>query len=284
MTDILEKRFPAADTVVLSKGDRCKLVVHLFGATVLSWENRGKEILFLSENAVFNNKKAIRGGIPIVFPCFGPWDKGPQHGFARIKRWQVESPPKEEDGNIVCCLSLSDDEETRQMWDYQFKLLYTIQLGVSSLTLKLTIQNTGNKEFDFTTLMHTYFRTGDISHASISGLEQLTYIDKVADGKEEVEKREFVDIPENYDRVYKNCPSEIIVKGVTVKSGDVLIKTQNFPDIVVWNPWADKAKAMADFGDDEYKTMLCVEAGYVSKPVTIGPGSDLHFSQTLSML
>lgn len=53
---------------------------------------------------------------------------------------------------------------------------------------------------------------------------------------------------------------------------------------MVWNPWADKAKAMGDFGDDEYKTMLCVEAGYVSKPVTIGSGSVLHFSQTLSML
>jgi glucose-6-phosphate 1-epimerase len=28
---------------------------------------------------------------------------------------------------------------------------------------------------------------------------------------------------------------------------------------VVWNPWIEKAKAMADFGDDEWPTMLCIE-------------------------
>jgi glucose-6-phosphate 1-epimerase len=29
---------------------------------------------------------------------------------------------------------------------------------------------------------------------------------------------------------------------------------------VVWNPWSDKAKRMSDFGDDEWPSMLCVEA------------------------
>lgn len=42
-----------------------------------------------SEKAVFDNKKAIRGGIPLVFPNFGPWDLGPQHGFARISMWTL---------------------------------------------------------------------------------------------------------------------------------------------------------------------------------------------------
>lgn len=42
-----------------------------------------------SEKAVYDNKKAIRGGIPLVFPNFGPWDLGPQHGFARISTWTL---------------------------------------------------------------------------------------------------------------------------------------------------------------------------------------------------
>lgn len=42
-----------------------------------------------SDKAVFDNKKAIRGGIPLVFPNFGPWDLGPQHGFARITMWKL---------------------------------------------------------------------------------------------------------------------------------------------------------------------------------------------------
>lgn len=33
----------------------------------------------------------------------------------------------------------------------------------------------------------------------------------------------------------------------------VEVHKTNFPDAVVWNPWVDKAKSMADFGDEEYK-------------------------------
>ncbi|OMO79458.1 Aldose 1-/Glucose-6-phosphate 1-epimerase [Corchorus olitorius] len=44
--------------------------------------------------------------------------------------------------------------------------------------------------------------------------------------------------------------------------------------IVVWNPWDKKAKAMADFGDDEYKHMLCVEAVAIEKPITLKPGEE----------
>jgi D-hexose-6-phosphate mutarotase len=28
---------------------------------------------------------------------------------------------------------------------------------------------------------------------------------------------------------------------------------------VVWNPWADRARQLADFGDEEYREMMCVE-------------------------
>ena len=35
--------------------------------------------------------QAIRGGVPVCFPSFGPWEFGAQHGFARIsKDWKVE--------------------------------------------------------------------------------------------------------------------------------------------------------------------------------------------------
>lgn len=43
---------------------------------------------------------------------------------------------------------------------------------------------------------------------------------------------------------------------------------------VVWNPWDKKAKAMQDFGDAEYKNMLCVEPAAVEKPITLRPGEE----------
>ena len=51
---------------------------------------------------------------------------------------------------------------------------------------------------------------------------------------------------------------------------------------VVWNPWDKKAKAMVDFGDDEYKHMLCVEAAAIEKPITLKPGEEWKGRQELS--
>ena len=43
---------------------------------------------------------------------------------------------------------------------------------------------------------------------------------------------------------------------------------------VVWNPWTAKAKAMADFGDDEWPGMLCIEtANAADNTVTLAPGA-----------
>lgn len=39
---------------------------------------------------------------------------------------------------------------------------------------------------------------------------------------------------------------------------------------------------MADFGDDDYKVMLCVEAAAIEKPVTLNPGEEWKGSQELS--
>src|SRR2546421_11248220 len=42
--------------------------VLLYGAAITSWKSNGKENLFLSEKAVLDGSKAVRGGIPLVFP------------------------------------------------------------------------------------------------------------------------------------------------------------------------------------------------------------------------
>lgn len=52
---------------------------------------------------------------------------------------------------------------------------------------------------------------------------------------------------------------------------------------VVWNPWADQARELGDFGDDEYPNMLCVEAGHVSTPVILLPGTAFEASQILQV-
>ena len=34
---------------------------------------------------------------------------------------------------------------------------------------------------------------------------------------------------------------------------------------VVWNPWVANARTMADFGDEEFNRMVCVESGNVAQ-------------------
>ena len=70
-----------------------------YGATVVSWKSPSpasvdiKERLFVSSKAAVDGSKPVRGGIPVVFPAFGPPShpqhaKLPQHGFARSEIWK----------------------------------------------------------------------------------------------------------------------------------------------------------------------------------------------------
>jgi glucose-6-phosphate 1-epimerase len=57
-------------SAVLPTGE--SLEVLLYGATVISWKDKsGAEKLWLSENAKLDGSKAVRGGIPLVFPVRG---------------------------------------------------------------------------------------------------------------------------------------------------------------------------------------------------------------------
>ncbi|RKO86504.1 hypothetical protein BDK51DRAFT_29457, partial [Blyttiomyces helicus] len=124
-----------------------------------------------------------------------------------------------------------------------------------------------------------------------------SFIDKVTDNGAtlHVESRESVTVAGEVDRVYRDVSADVIsLAGSGIGAGVVLVK-KGFSDVVVWNPWVDKAKAMADFGDEEptgdipaplsrpsqYKNMICIEFGEVSTPVTLPAGQTWEAGQTL---
>ncbi len=92
-----------------------------------------------------------------------------------------------------------------------------------------------------------------------------------------------VTINEWTDRIYTNTPPEHIITNV-VSGRKMRIQKYNFPDTVIWNPWVEKAKEIADFGDDEFPNMICVESGHVSSPVTLMPGTAFEASQILQVM
>lgn len=277
----------AAGTVELAHGKAkgVSAVVHKHGANLTSWKVDDVENIFVSTKAVMDGSKPIRGGIPLCFPAFGEWEFGPQHGFARSsKDWKVQEGPTADPstGDVKLVLTLEDTEDTRKMWDFKFKLTYTVLLTTRALKLDLDVANTGAKDLGFTFALHTYYSVPDSTAATVTGLKGLTYLDKTDGMKEKVEGSEAVKVSGFVDRVYKDSPDEWTLTGL--KGGRALVLTkENIKDTVVWNPWVEKAKAMADVGDEDYKNFICVEAVQKSSSVTVQPGKNFKASHKLAV-
>ncbi|KAJ3317994.1 hypothetical protein HDU76_000989 [Blyttiomyces sp. JEL0837] len=249
--------------------------IYLHGATVTSFKLNGKEKLFVSTKAILDGSKAIRGGIPLVFPQFGTVAGSalPQHGFARVSKWTFLGTESDTSSETTVSFGLSPDQVSPSLyslWPHPFQLKYTVTLKNDSLKTLLTITNKDVKSFEFTTLLHTYFAVDNIADISITGLTGTNFADKVAGGVH-TESRSNVTIAGEVDRVYENVTSKQCV--ILNKDEKVVdLKFEKFDDVVVWNPWIEKAKAMADFNDEGYLNMVCVEVGSVAKPVQLGPG------------
>jgi len=260
----------------LPSGESAEILLH--GATVISWIADGEERLFLSDKAKLDGSKAVRGGIPLVFPVFGKATEGPtaalpQHGFARISKWELLGKGSESETSVQVDFGLGPHNltvDSRKQWPYDFGLIYSVTLSKSSLETKLLVRNEGHETFDFNVLFHTYLRVPDVTSLKIQGLKGVTYKDKVAKGAEFKEENSDITVSSEIDRVYAEAPESI-----KVISGDkTLFKVDrtNLEDVVVWNPWEGAATNMGDFGpSDGYKNMMCIEAGAVSKWHSLEP-------------
>uniref|UniRef100_A0A0C9S9E8 glucose-6-phosphate 1-epimerase n=1 Tax=Wollemia nobilis TaxID=56998 RepID=A0A0C9S9E8_9CONI len=273
---------------VLKESRGASAQVYLFGGHVTSWKNeRGEELLFVSGKAIFKPPKAIRGGIPICFPQFGSCGSLEQHGFARNRFWSVDRNPPPFPGNsgnnkAIVDLILKPTEDDLRIWPHSFEFRLRVSLAAGGdLTLISRIRNTDNKPFTFTFACHTYFSVSDISEVRVEGLETLDYLDNLRERERFTEQGDAITFESEVDKVYLSTPTKIAILDHEKKRTFVLRK-DGLPDAVVWNPWEKKAKSMADFGDDEYKHMLCVEAAAIEKPITLKPGEEWKGRQELS--
>ncbi|KAI8637632.1 galactose mutarotase-like domain-containing protein [Parasitella parasitica] len=264
-------------------GSRAEIA--LFGATLTSWVVGGVERIFVSKQAKRDGTKAIRGGIPICFPIFGTKDKItlPQHGFARNNYWEYLGIVSDND-EVSVRFGLKDTQipqEARNAWRHSFRLTYTVSLTSKSIKTFITVKNEDEDTFEFNTLLHTYFSVPDVTKSAVEGLTSCEYIDKVNNAAKSTEENKKVTIIGEVDRIYKVVEDNIVLE---VGNGSSIgIEKSNLKDIVVWNPWIEKAQSMNDFGNEEYKNMLCVEAGSVADWVTLGGGQTWTAGQTLTV-
>jgi D-hexose-6-phosphate mutarotase len=258
--------------------------VYLHGAHVTHFARPGQPpLLFLSNKSLFQRDKAIRGGIPICFPWFGPrggHPDSPMHGFARLSEWTVESA--DTTGNAASItLGLRDSDDTRKLWPHPFAARYTVTAG-ETLALELAVTNTGKSEFPFEEALHTYFGVADIKNVTVEGLSGVDYIDKTDAMATKTQGGKPIRIVEETDRVYLNTTSACTLVDPGLRRR-ITVAKENSDATVVWNPWIAKARSMADFGDDEWPKMLCIETCNVGvTAVTLAAGATHVMRATLS--
>lgn len=270
--------------LILSEPTGFTAEVLLHGGQVVSWKNnRRQELLFMSSKAVWSAQKAIRGGIPICFPQFSNLGTLEQHGFARNRLWSVDSSPSPlpaVKNQSTVDLILKSTEEDLKSWPHRFELRVRISLSADRLTLIPRVRNTDSKAFSFTFALRNYLPVSDISEVRVEGVETLDYFDNLLQRERYTEQADAITFDGEIDRAYLSTPMKIAVIDHERKRTYELRK-EAMPDAVVWNPWDKKAKALPDLGDEDYKTMLCVDSAVIETPIVLKPCEEWKARQEL---
>ncbi|MEP6617828.1 MAG: D-hexose-6-phosphate mutarotase [bacterium] len=268
----------ALPKVIIRASDGASAEVYLQGAHITSWcPAPGKEEwLFLSARSQFRDGVAIRGGIPVIFPQFATEGPLPRHGFARTTQWAFVSEQEEADGTIAATFSLEQTPATLAVWPMSFRALLTVRVGGARLVVTFTVENTGSRPFDFTAALHSYFALDDVHNAEIVGLQNGRY--RVSQTEMQFDEAETLRVSGEIDRVYVGAPSHLTLRE---PGRQLSIQRAKFPDVVVWNPGAEKAAQLADMEPGGSRRMLCIEAAAVQEPIEVRPGRSWWGSQTL---
>lgn len=234
-----------------------------YAGQILSYRPAGAadDLLFVSERAYFELGREIKGGIPICWPWFGPDPTASGrglHGFARMLPWTLSGCESLPDGATRIRFDLADHAGTRDIWPHPFNLWLEIEVG-ATLSLTLTTRNTGETPLRITQGLHTYFRIGDATRLTVTGLDGCRYIDKAAGaGDAIIVQNGPVTVASEVNRIYEAVPASLSIED-PVLGRRIRIETEHSRTCVVWNPWIATARAMADLDDADYRRFICVE-------------------------
>ena len=253
----LKPGFPVLDV----SHPRCSGSIALLGAHVMEWTPaRQKPVLFMSDKAVFAEGEPIRGGLPVCWPWFGGREDLPSHGFARLRFWDfVRGEDSAEGVELVFRLHGNGDLG----WPYPFELTLNVHLG-ETLAVALEMKHLGESTVEISAALHTYLRVGAIEQTRVEGLAGSHYLDSLDDHRKRSQVGAVI-FDREVDRVYLADGDVRVVDPVWHRTLD--IDKSGSRATVVWNPWIEKSKRLADLPDDAYHDFLCIEAANTSGDV-----------------
>jgi glucose-6-phosphate 1-epimerase len=255
MTAITMTQFGQLPAVLLRAPDGAEATVTLYGAHLVSWKDAGgRERLFCSARSALDGSRAIRGGVPVIFPQFGERGSGMRHGFARVSNWRLKASGVK-DGAAFARFALDPSDLAPQLaaaWPHAFALELFVSVRGGELEMTLDVRNKGAEAFAFAAALHTYHLVDDVAQVRIGGVGDAML---AIDGK--------------LDEVYEDVGPTI-----SLESGAdwLILEQEGFTDAVVWNPGAADAAALADMEDEEYRRFVCIEPALLG-PLTLEPGA-----------
>lgn len=262
----------------------CQALVSAQGAQLLEFRAHGQPpLLWRSPCASLVPGKAIRGGIPLCFPWFGPHPANPAlpaHGFARTRNWTLESAAASPD-HLQLRLALESDAASRDLWPFDFRAELQMTLGRRP-SLELCVRNTGRLPFSFTFAFHSYFPLQDSRRARVDGLAGALRIDQLDPQRRRGRQQGPLRFEGETDLVFLGVDGE--PRLVDEADGAVTrIAAPGCRSVVAWNPGPDKAATLADMAPDGWMGMACVECGSLEDDaIDLAPGATVHRGLVLS--
>lgn len=263
--------------------------LYLQGAHLTQWQPAGEQpVLFLSARSEFAPGKAIRGGIPVIAPWFGPDTRnrangqpGPSHGFARTQPWTLAFAALVGE-ELHLTLTLGPTELSRSLGYADLRIAYQVNVG-ATLTLQLTLANSGAAPIPFEEALHTYLAVADVRQARLMGLTGAQYLDKMDGMRQKLETAEALVLTGPTDRVYLDTEATCIVEDPLL-GRRLIVANGNSRSTVVWNPWTELTRGLKDMDPEGWQGMLCVETANAGPDArTLGPGETHTMRATLSV-
>jgi glucose-6-phosphate 1-epimerase len=257
----------------------CTATLFLQGAHLVHWQpNDSEPVLFLSDHSSFVPGKAIRGGVPIIFPWFGARTgertDGPSHGFARTTVWEVAFAGMVGE-DVYLTLTLAPDDHSRSLGYGDFRAVFEVALG-RTLTMRLGVVNQSEgTPLHFEEALHTYFNVGDAEQVRISGLSGTEFLDKTDNFARKRQMESVLTLKGETDRLYLNTMATVTIEDPVLNRKITVAKTGS-QSTVVWNPWNELSTKLPDMADDGWRNMVCVETTNAADNALTLPPSEAH--------
>lgn len=262
MTAISMIEYGALPAVRIEGPGGAAAIVTLYGAHLVSWKTAdGQERIFCSARSSLDGSRAIRGGVPVIFPQFAARGTGMRHGFARVSTWRLG-----DNGDGFAEFSLAEGDLAPAIaaaWPYSFALALRVEVLADELRFSLEVRNPGAQAFPFSAALHTYFMVDRIANAAIDGVQDGEMI-----------------ITDKYDHIHFGITDAIVLRS---GMGALKLEQQGFPDAVVWNPGAADSAALADMEGDEYQHFVCIEPALV-EPIELEAGGSWTGQHQVSVI